>query len=404
MTARLDNTNITTHMQPGPAPMAHGSRAWKVEFSGPSCSQLCGDLGWASVLVDFIMANRAEIIARTRARVAKRAAPRPTEQEIESGVPLFLNQLADMLRRPTSEPPPATDRSAAKRGASLSGRGYTVAQVVFDYGDICQSVTELAHETEEPITADEFQTLNQCLDNAIAEAVTEYTRLRDQAAAAGETERSGVFAHELRNKLSAASLSYQCLKDGRAPMGGSVSALLGRSLQGMTALLDRALVEVRLDAGNALRRRVPVHQLLEDAEVDGTMQAGIRGVSLSVAPMDRGVDVDVDPHILAGAVANLLQNAIKFTHVGGHVALRANVVGNRIEIEVEDQCGGLPPGKMEELFDAFKQRGSDRTGLGLGLFISRKGVQASGGVLRARDVPGRGCVFTIDLPTMRLTS
>ncbi|MGO9837415.1 MAG: sensor histidine kinase [Polyangiaceae bacterium] len=356
------------------------------------------------MLVDFIMANRAEIIARTRARVAKRAAPRPTEQEIESGVPLFLNQLADMLRRPTSEPPPATDRSAAKRGASLSGRGYTVAQVVFDYGDICQSVTELAHETEEPITADEFQTLNQCLDNAIAEAVTEYTRLRDQAAAAGETERSGVFAHELRNKLSAASLSYQCLKDGRAPMGGSVSALLGRSLQGMTALLDRALVEVRLDAGNALRRRVPVHQLLEDAEVDGTMQAGIRGVSLSVAPMDRGVDVDVDPHILAGAVANLLQNAIKFTHVGGHVALRANVVGNRIEIEVEDQCGGLPPGKMEELFDAFKQRGSDRTGLGLGLFISRKGVQASGGVLRARDVPGRGCVFTIDLPTMRLTS
>jgi len=213
------------------------------------------------MLFGFIMANRAEIVARTRAKVAKRAALRPTEQEIESGVPLFLNQLAEMLRYPTSEPPPATDRSAAKRGAALSGRGYTVAQVVFDY--------------EAPITAEEFQTLNECLDNAIAEAVTEYTRLRDQAAAAGETERSGVFAHELRNKLSAASLSYQCLKDGRAPMNSSVSAILGRSLHGMTTLLDRVLVEVRLDAGNAFRQRVHVHQLLE---VEATL--GLRGVSI----------------------------------------------------------------------------------------------------------------------------
>jgi signal transduction histidine kinase len=279
-----------------------------------------------------------------------------------------------------------------------------VAQVVFDYGDICQAITKLAHETNAPITADEFQTLNLCLDNAIAGAVTEYTRLRDQSAAAGETERSGVFAHELRNKLSAASLAYQSLKNGRAPLNGSVSAILGRSLQGMTTLLDRVLVEVRLDAGNALRQRVHVHQLLEDAEVDGTMQADIRGVSLSVAPMDRGVDVSVDRHILAGAVANLLQNAIKFTHQGGHVALRAKVVGDRIEIEVEDQCGGLPLGKAEELFDAFKQRGTDRSGLGLGLFISRKGIEASNGVLRVRDLPGHGCVFTIDLPRMPIAS
>ena len=356
------------------------------------------------MLSAFIIAQRAALIARTRAKIARRSAPRPTEQELETGVPLFLDQLVAMLEDRPSVNPGALERSAARHGAALSGRGYTVAQIVFDYGDICQAITKMANELEAPITAGEFQKLNECLDNAIAEAVTEFTRLRDRAAAAGETERSGVFAHELRNKLSAASLSYQALKDGRAPMNGSVFAILGRSLQGMTTLLDRLLVEVRLDAGNTRCQRVHIFQLLENAEVEGMMQAGIRGVSLSVAPMDHSVDVDVDPHILAGAVANLLQNAIKFTHAGGHVALRANVVGTRIEIEVEDQCGGLPSGKVEELFDAFKQRGTDRTGLGLGLFISRKGVQASGGVLRARDVPGRGCVFTIDLPTMPLAS
>jgi signal transduction histidine kinase len=356
------------------------------------------------MLYDFITAHREEIIARTRAKVAKRLARKPTKEELRSGVPLFLEQIVETLQRPASVLPGMMDRSATKHGAAVSGRGYTVAQVVHDYGDTCQAVTELAEEVDAPITAEEFHTLNRCLDNAIAEAVTEYTRLRDQSAVDGETERSGVFAHELRNKLSAASLAYQALKSGHAAINGSVSAVLGRSLQGMTTLIDRALVEVRLDAGHPFRQRVHVRQLLEDAVVDGTMEANVRGVSLSVASMDLEVDVDVDPHILAGVVANMLQNAIKFTPAGGHVALRAKVVGARVEIEIEDECGGLPPGKVEELFGAFKQRGANRVGLGLGLFISRKGIEASSGVIRVRDVPGRGCVFTIDLPTMPLPS
>ena len=83
--------------------------------------------------------------------------------------------------------------------------------------------------------------------------------------------------------------------------------------------------------------------------------------------------MEVDRQIVAGAIANLMQNAFKFTRQGGHVSLRTSVTEDRVLIEVEDQCGGLPPGKAEELFDAFQQRGEDRSGLGLGLFISRKG-------------------------------
>jgi len=361
----------------------------------------CGAQRTRPMLLDFINANRAELVARTRARIATRLGPSPSERDLESGVPFFLDELAEMLGDRPSSYAGGIKQSAASHGAALLARGYTVAQVVLDYGDICQAVTEMAHATNAPITTDEFQTLNRCLDNSIAEAMTEYTRLRDQSVAHGEAERSGVFAHELRNKLSTALLSYQALKSGHSPMNGSVSAVLGRSLKGMTTLLDRVLVEVRLDAGNAHRQRVHVRQLLQDAQVDGSMDASLHGVSLGVAPMDHpGVDIDVDPHILAGVIANLLQNAIKFTRAGGRVTLGAKVVGARVEIEVEDECGGLPPGKAEELFDAFKQRGQDRSGLGLGLFISRKGVEASGGVLRVRDVIGRGCVFTIDLPVM----
>lgn len=355
------------------------------------------------MLVEFIIQNRNELIRRARAKVATRMAPRPTEHELASGVPLFLDELVETLRCSpwsSTRPTVAIDRTAARHGANLLRLGYTVGQVIHDYGDICQVVTELANETDAPITADEFHTLNLSLDNAMAEAVTAYEHVRDESASAGETERSGVFAHELRNRISAVQLAFMAIKSGRAPIAGSVAAIITRNLQGMTALINRALVEVRLDTGHVQRERVRLHELIEDAEVEGTIEAGVRHVSLSVAPVDRAIELHADRQILAGAVANLLQNAFKFTHAGGHVSLKVSVIADRVEIEIADECGGLPTGKAAELFGAFMQHGTNRSGLGLGLFISRKGVEANGGVIRVRDIPGTGCVFTIELPLL----
>jgi signal transduction histidine kinase len=67
-------------------------------------------------------------------------------------------------------------------------------------------------------------------------------------------------------------------------------------------------------------------------------------------------------------------------------------------IEVEDECGGLPDGNANLLFQPFEQRGADRTGCGLGLAISRWGAEANGGRIYARDQPDHGCIFTVDLP------
>jgi signal transduction histidine kinase len=69
-----------------------------------------------------------------------------------------------------------------------------------------------------------------------------------------------------------------------------------------------------------------------------------------------------------------------------------------LQFEIEDQCGGLPPGKAETLFNPFEQRSADRSGLGLGLAICMRGTLAVGGTLRVRDLPGRGCVFMVELP------
>jgi len=352
------------------------------------------------MLREFISANRGELLARTRAKVAARPAPRATLDELKNGVPLFLNQLVEALRvaSPSADTIGEIGKVATLHGRDMLKMGFTVAQVVRGYGDVCQAVTELADETGAPITVEEFHTLNQCLDDATAEAVTEYSRLREYSLAEGETQRSGVFAHELRNHLSAASLAFSMLKSGNVAVNGSVGGVVSRNLGRLKALIDRSLVEARVDSGNQQRQRVAVFELVEEAEVDGTLEADARHLTLSVAPVDRGLYVDVDPHILSGAVANLLDNAFKFTRKGGHVSLSTTATATRVLIGVQDECGGLPPGKAEGLFGAFQQRGADRTGLGLGLFISRKGVEASGGVMHVRDVPGAGCIFTIELP------
>ena len=351
------------------------------------------------MLHEFLSANRAAIIARTREKIATRPAPRATEDELETGIPLFLDQLVDTLR--LSQPSNlAISDSAAKHGRNLLNRGFTVAQVVHDYGGVCQAAIELAGEATVAITADEFHTLNRCLDDAVAQAVTEYTRAREESIADEGKERLGNLAHELRNALGGAMLAFQTLGTGSVGFGGSTASLLGRNLRRLSALIDSSLAQVRLEAGIQTPERVSISQFVEELEVGAAMEANARNLTLAVTQIQPGVDVEVDRQLLAAAVTNLLQNAFKFTRPNGHVSLRTSSTESRVLIEIEDECGGLPPGKVDELFRPFEQRGANRTGLGLGLSISRKSVEAIGGAIRVRDIPGTGCAFVVDLPRL----
>ena len=130
------------------------------------------------MLHDFIARNRAEIISRCRAKVVTRSMPLPTEAEIDHGVPVFLDQLRDALQRGDVVSPDIS-RTAVHHGHDLLLQGFTVSQVVHDYGDVCQAITELAVELNTPISTEDFRTLNRCLDDAIAGAVTEYGRERN---------------------------------------------------------------------------------------------------------------------------------------------------------------------------------------------------------------------------------
>jgi signal transduction histidine kinase len=134
------------------------------------------------------------------------------------------------------------------------------------------------------------------------------------------------------------------------------------------------------------------------------LTALVRGCTLTVATVDPSLAISGDRDQLYAAVINLLQNAFKFTHNHTEVTLEAYALSDRILIDVSDQCGGLPPGNAEKMFAPFMQNGMDRSGLGLGLSIARRNVEANAGVLSVRDVPGTGCVFTITLPRFSLTA
>jgi signal transduction histidine kinase len=377
------------------------------------------------MLHEFLTSNRADLIERCRLKVARRSAPRVTPAELTHGIPLFLDQLIKTLQvEQTSEPmrsrkvsgpaggggPELSEMGAAAalHGRELLQQGFTVDQVVHDYGDLCQAITDLAFELNAPIEIDEFRTLNRCLDNGIADAVTEYSYQRSSIAASDGAqalnERLGFLAHELRNLIHTSTLAFTAIKAGNVGVTGATGAVLERSLIGLRALVDRSLADVRVAAGMPARHElVPLVDFIDQIGNSAVLEARARECKFTVSAVDERLAVDVDRDMLLSALGNLLQNAFKFTQHGTEVSVHAYAVADRIMIDVEDHCGGLPEGGVDQLFRPFAhQRNADKSGLGLGLAICRRAIEANSGVLRVRDIPGSGCVFTIDLPRRAL--
>jgi signal transduction histidine kinase len=346
-----------------------------------------------------------------------------TEAELAHGIPLFLDQLIRTLQvEQTSDPMGSRKVSgpagggavlsemgaaASLHGRELMQRGFTVDQVVHDYGDLCQAITDLAFELKAPIEIDEFRTLNRCLDNGIADAVTEYSYQRLSVMAddgvQALSERLGFLAHELRNLIHTATLAFAAIKAGSVGVAGPTGAALERSLIGLRTLVDRSVADVRVAAGLPARHElISLADFIDQIGISALLEARARECKLTVSVVDERLAVDVDRDMLLSAVGNLLQNAFKFTEHGTEVSVHAYAVADRILIDVEDHCGGLPPGNADQMFLPFEQGGKDRSGLGLGLAICRRSVEANNGIVRVRDVPGSGCVFTIDLPRRAL--
>ena len=368
----------------------------------------------------FLRTNRAELIARCKAKVAGRPRRAATTAQLANGIPMFLEQLIRTLQAEEdgehdqgvliSGPaggdaafPSEIRLSARAHGTQLLHLAYSVDQVVHDYGDLCQAITDLAVERDAPFSVNQFRTLNRCLDNAIADAVTAFVQERDANAAIQHstdvTQALGILAHELRSSLQTATLAFMAIESGRLSIAGSTGTMLKRSLVALSALTTRSLVEVQAAAGEPHKSELfGVSTFIAEARNAACLDASFRGCRFAVSPVDPLAAVKGDRGQLLAALMNLLHNAFRFTQPRTTVTLKTHSEDGHVLVEVIDHCGGLPPGDAKTMSAPDMQRSGDKSGLS----IARRYVEADGGTLTVRDRPGSGCVFTMRLPRHEL--
>ncbi len=349
------------------------------------------------MLHEFLSLYRNDIVGRCEAHYQLRNPSRPRD-ELLNTIPEFVDEIIKAERREAGIPErsslPGDTEEARKLGEHRFRRGFKICDVVSDYGTICQVIGEIAIEHAVELDGRSYKLLNECIDSGLSQAITTYYEL---AVARGQQEFAewfGFLAHELRNSLATAVLAYSFLRSGEVALESKTARILERSFNQLEALVSQTLATVQLKSGvPPSTEQIALLELVEDIK---TTTLAERDIAV-IIKIDPGLRVEADPRLLGSALTNLLQNAMKFTRAEGRIEVRGHREHARVRIEVEDECGGLV-GPPEALFEPFVQRASKRRGVGLGLTITRNAIEAHGGTLTVRDLPGKGCIFTILLP------
>ena len=345
----------------------------------------------------FVGARRDAIARRwiERVRAELRSEEALDEAEVQDSLKLFLDEVIRAVEEDTTLP--GAGRSlAAAHGAQRQVLHRDIADVVREYGLLFRVIAdEVVVMQAGPFQPEEYARLASCLSRGASEAVREFTGLRALELRRQSWEHFAFLAHEIRGPLQTARLSLQLIRSGAPQERGM--AVLERSLAQLAESIDHALVDARLrgiDAGASLQlETVDLRAVVERSVDDARPDAEARQIALRLeaqAPRP----AKVDQRVLRSAVGNLVRNAIKFTRTGGSVTVRVRPE----TVEVQDECGGLRPEDEAQIFEAFRQAGEDRSGFGLGLAIARAGVEAHGGTLSVRNLPGTGCIFAVSLP------
>ncbi len=349
-------------------------------------------------LHEFMATNRDDLLAASVAEL-RSVSPQYTDEEVTRHLGLLLDEVIRALQQaagiPVRSPLPDTSPVAASYGANRQRRGFAITNIARDLGAISKALGEVGMRRGASFTAADYRIFDECFDSAMAAAIEQYwVRARGQQEKE-HAEYVGFLAHELRNALATARMALGSMQRQEGAMRHKAQTILERSLGRLADLVDQTLIAVRLESATTAPPREPVGvQALLCELRDGAVPE--RDIDLRVQ-VDGSPEVTADEHLLVSALGNLLQNAIKFTRSGGHVVLRARKEGDAVIIEIEDECGGLPEGAAEDLFQPFVQRGRDRRGIGLGLTITRDAVTAMGGQVSVRNLPGKGCVFSVTL-------
>ena len=228
------------------------------------------------MLRDFLISHQSELVRICRSKAPSKIAPAGAPGVLDHGAPLFLQQLIDALADQPSVTaesafselrtsfPAVIGRSAALHGAEMLRQGYTIDQVVHNYGDICQTITEMAIKLSCAVEPDNFRILNGCLDNAIAGAVTAYAQGSQDASDDRDNksqERLTVLKQEYQRLVDIAIQAFVAMKSGGLGLTGPTGGLLMHALTELQLLSEQpADEENEAEAANSLRRASKLNQ------------------------------------------------------------------------------------------------------------------------------------------------
>ena len=358
-------------------------------------------------LHQLLIRDRSTILEKCRATMVAAMGLSPADK-LDAGLISLYDQLTQAVGVSHRNDTPATRQifvaasivssTSRKHAQDAHRHGHTISQLVRSYGNLSQVITEHADEISEPITTNEFALFNLCMDEATAQAVTEFQRLTLGSIESSERLKMGVLVHELRNCLAGAVLSHELIRRGMVGNDGSTSAIITNSLNRMRELIDRSVAEARMDrVQDLVLTTFRLFDLVSEVETSLAAESSAKTVTV-LTEVDTTIHVKADRHLMVSAITNLVLNAIKYTSPETIVKVRGILENRDALIEVEDCCGGLYENKMSALFDPYSQANGDRSGIGLGLSIVQKACDLNGCAVNVRNLPGKGCIFSIRIP------
>lgn len=351
------------------------------------------------MLHEFLESYQTEILALAEDKTVKLAGPLQSSRELKRGLPVFYEHLIKYLKGAKGElKKDKIVAGASDHGKELLRLNYTLSHVVHAYGAMCQAITELAQQKNANISAQEFNDLNLCLDVAIAAAVSEFQFRSVRASEDREVQHLGFLVHELRNALSSATIAHQMIKQGLVGNSGSTARVLEDNLARMRTLIDRSLSEIRLRTDPEVHiEAFQLNLLVDQILLTARNEAQTKNQSLK-NEIDLPIELESDRQLLLSIIANLIQNALKYSKNGGHISVRASTTDTNTSIEIEDACGGLAPEAMKNIFKPFTSTSFDQSGLGLGLTIVQRAVFLLQGKISVKNNAGCGCTFLVEIP------
>jgi signal transduction histidine kinase len=356
-------------------------------------------------LADELARGKEVLLLDWRQRVQGTVDPEgATIVEIIDGVPTFIDELVAMLRGQEESTGVAPDSARANElavdhGSQRFHAGFSLGAVIREYDVLRECLLDLIRDRRLAVDIDELQVMMDTLNAAVVNAAEQYVRERDQLIERQSQTYFGFIAHELRNPLGSALLAAHVLQRRNAPQSDATVARLVRNLAILRDLIDDSLSSVRIQELGRNRSLdvadISLHGMVLDVRDELSGDTEEKAISVRI---DGEAAVQGDPRLIRSAVTNLLRNAAKYTRRGGTIDVRIRSDHDLTSIEIEDECGGLPDGKTEELFTPFVQRGGDRSGFGLGLAITKDAVEAHHGTVQASNLPGKGCIFMASFP------